>query len=209
MERDHLDDAIQSPPQQNQRFSAQSFPQLERKRFDAGIENGSPFATWAALWKQMLLVQDGSATLICETIANGPVQLDVLYQEITEHVPAEVKAHLPGSKFIERQVAMSHKGKVMMDNLTYVALEQLDSDVRQHLEQGLAPIGYVFDIKQTRKRPLPCFDSVLDSLWARCGVPDPRSARSYVLEIENNSCMLITETYRAGMMSGMPLVMPG
>lgn len=178
---------------------------LERKRFDDGVVAGSPFQAWADLWKQMLLVQDGSATLICETIVNGPVQLDVLHQKVTTDVPLEVKTHLPGTEFIERQVCMSHNGKVMMDNLTYVSLEQLDSDVRRHLEQGLAPIGYVFDIKLTRKRPLPSPETVLNRLWSRCGVPDPASARSYILEIENNSCMLITETYRAGMMAGMPL----
>lgn len=178
---------------------------LDRRPFDAGLPEGSPFEPWAKMWKQMLLTQDGSATLICETLANGPVKLDVLHQAVTQNVPEAVRSHLPGSDFIERQVCMSHKGEVMMDNLTYVALEQLDGDVRRHLEQGLAPIGYVFDIKQTRKRPLPCPAAVLDNLWARAGVPDPNSARSYVLEIENNSCMLITETYRAGMMLGLPL----
>lgn len=178
---------------------------LIRRRFDDGVPQGSAFAKWVALWKQMLLVQDGSATLMCETLANGPVQLDVLHQQITEDVPAEVRAHLPGNAFIERQVCLSHMGQVMMDNLTYIALEQLDPDVRRHLEQGQYPIGYIFDVKLTRKRPITCPASVLDNLWARCGLPDPDAARSYVLEIENNSCMLITETYRAGMLLGLPL----
>ena len=40
-------------------------------------------------------------------------------------------------------------------------------------------------------------------------VPDPEAARTYVLEIENTSCMLITETYRSGMMQGLPLAGPG
>lgn len=59
---------------------------LLRKRFDDGLTAGSPFAQWAAVWKKMLLVQDGSATLICETLADGPVQLDVLHQQITADV---------------------------------------------------------------------------------------------------------------------------
>lgn len=182
---------------------------LLRKRFDDGLAAGSPFAAWAAVWKKMLLVQDGSATLICETLAGGPVQLDVLHQKVTADVPAGVRAHLPGTSFIERQVCMSHQGEVMMDNLTYVALEQLDPEVQRHLEQGLAPIGYIFDIKLTRKRPVPCPEGVLSRLWQRCGVPDPEAARTYVLEIENTSCMLITETYRSGMMQGLPLAGPG
>ncbi|KIC07219.1 hypothetical protein RA19_24780 [Leisingera sp. ANG-M1] len=198
-------DTIDNHPARLANRKVPAAPELERKRFDDGVPAGSAFAKWAELWKQLLLVQDGSATLICEIISNCPVRLDILHQGVTEDVPAEVRAHLPGKRFIERQVCMSHNGKVMMDNLTYVSLEQLDDEVRRHLEQGYSPIGYIFDIKLTRKRSVTCPESVLAGLWARCGVPDPQSARSYVLEIENNSCMLITETYRAGMMQGLPL----
>lgn len=177
----------------------------QRRRFDDAIQPGSATAQWAALWKQMLLVQDGSATLLCETIAKGPVQLEVLHQSRTQDVPDAVRDHLPGDEFIERQVCMSFAGQVMMDNLTYISLQQLDADVREHLERGVSPIGYIFDFKLTRKRPIPCPDTVLDALFARSGLPDAGAARSYVLEIENNSCMLITETYRAGMLHGLPL----
>lgn len=178
---------------------------LARVRFDDAIADPSPFRSWANMWKQQLLTQDGSATLICETLAQGPIQLDVLYQEKTTQVPASVTTHLTGQDFIERQVTISHAGQVMMDNLTYISLEQLDSDVRFHLEQGLYPIGYIFDVKLTRKRAVPCPDDVLERLFSRCGAPDPSAARTYVLEIENNSCMLITETYRAGMIHGLPV----
>lgn len=54
---------------------------LARVRFDDAIADPSPFRSWANMWKQQLLTQDGSATLICETLAQGPIQLDVLYQE--------------------------------------------------------------------------------------------------------------------------------
>lgn len=182
----------------------QSHTSLVRTCYDAAIPQGSKFRAWADMWKTQLLTQDGSATLICETLARGPIQLDVLYQEKTTHVPASVSKHLTGQNFIERQVILSHAGQVMMDNLTYISLEQLDSDVRFHLEQGQYPIGYIFDVKLTRKRAVPCPADVLDILWTRCGAPDPSAARTYVLEIENNSCMLITETYRAGMLLGLP-----
>ncbi len=177
---------------------------LVRVRFDDAMGDTSPYRTWANMWKQQLLTQDGSATLICETLAQGRIQLDVITQVKTDQVPASVKTHLTGTDFIERQVTISHTGQVMMDNLTYISLEQLDSDVRFHLEQGLYPIGYIFDVKLTRKRAVPCPDDVLDRLFSRCGAPDPDAARTYVLEIENNSCMLITETYRGGMMLGLP-----
>lgn len=203
---DRQEDDMTQVPHLNPEAARQGRPELERKRFMADLADDSPFGAWVRMWRQMLLVQDGSATLLCETLAQGPITLEVLHQTVTSDVPAQVKTYLPGTQFIERQVCMSHKGSVMMDNLSYVALAGLAPDVRQHLEQGRSPIGYIFGSKQTRKRPVPCADSVLSRLWARCGVPDPDSARSYVLEIENASCMLITETYRAGMMRGLPLM---
>ncbi|MFW8633756.1 chorismate--pyruvate lyase family protein [Cribrihabitans pelagius] len=194
------------PARERLRAAAEAAPGAGpvRQRFGAGIAAGSSAAAWAEAWLRMLLVQDGSATLICETIADGPVKLEVLHQKVTTSVPRQVRAHLPGSAFIERQVCMSHAGQVMMDNLSYVALERLDPEVRRHLEQGLSPIGYIFDVKRTCKRPVACPEAVLNRLWQRAGVPDPASARSYVLEIEATSSMLITEVYRAGMCFGLP-----
>lgn len=179
-------------------------PTLRRPYFD-GIDRDTVAGQWATAVLKFLLAQDGSATLICETLIGGPVALAVLHQQITEDVPEAVRAHLPGQRFIERQVCMSYSGEVMMDNLTYISLEQLDPDVRWHLEQGTAPIGYIFDVKQTRKRPVPVPEAVLSVLWGRCGVPDPACARSYVLEIEKTSSMLITESFRAGMRYGLPV----
>ena len=60
---------------------------LVRVRFDDAIGDTSPYQAWAKMWKQQLLTQDGSATLICETLAQGPIQLDVLYQEKQPRCP--------------------------------------------------------------------------------------------------------------------------
>ena len=177
---------------------------LSRCSFSDGLTRTSSASAWATAWKKLLLAQDGSATLICETLVGAKVQLDVLHQAETTDVPASVKAHLAGDRFIERQVVMSFDGQVMMDNLTYIALEGLDPTVKDHLENGTSPIGYIFDIKRTRKRAVPIRDDVLTGLWSRCGEPDPSSARTYVLEIENTSSMLITEVFRAGMRYGLP-----
>ena len=178
--------------------------QLLRSRFSDGLTTASSAYDWAVAWKKLLLAQDGSATLICETLVGAKVRLDVLHQAETSDVPASVKAHLAGERFIERQVVMSFAGQVMMDNLTYIALDGLDPTVKNHLENGTSPIGYIFDIKRTRKRAVPVMDDVLTGLWSRCGEPDPSSARTYVLEIENTSSMLITEVFRAGMRYGLP-----
>ncbi|MGB1234942.1 MAG: chorismate--pyruvate lyase family protein [Planktomarina sp.] len=177
---------------------------LIRRNFFDGVQPCSTALQWAEAWQKLLLAQDGSATLICETLVDAKVQLDVLHQAETTNVPASVKAHLAGDRFIERQVVMSFEGQVMMDNLTYIALDGLDPKVKDHLENGTSPIGYIFNIKRTRKRAVSVMDDVLSGLWARCGQADPSSARTYVLEIENTSSMLITEVFRSGMRYGLP-----
>jgi chorismate-pyruvate lyase len=169
-----------------------------------GVDRDSAAGKWAEAFLRFLIAQDGSATLICETMIGGPVTLQVLHQQITQDVPAAVRAHLPGQDFIERQVCLSHDNQVMMDNLTYISLEQLDPAVRWHLEQGTAPIGYIFDTKQIRKKPVPVPEEILSALWRRSGTPDPDSVRTYLMEIETISSMLITENFRAGMHYGLP-----
>jgi len=178
---------------------------LLRRPFSEGIAENSNVGKWAELWLKFLIVQDGSATLICETIANGPVRLDIIHQETTTEVPDDIRAYLAGERFIERQVCISHQNEVMMDNLTYISLEQVDADIQKHLEESQSPIGYIFNAKLTRKRPVPSPESVLSLLWQRSGMPDPDAARSYILEVQNNSCMFITETFRSGMRYGLPL----
>jgi chorismate-pyruvate lyase len=176
-----------------------------RSRYRDGLPAGTPLATWAEAWLRVLLAQDGSATLLCETIAQGRVALEVTHQQVTTEVPQAVTANLGGRRFLERQVVLHHAGEVMMDNLTFVALDRIDPDVAALLTERRSPIGYIFERKSTKKRPVAPDVAILDRLWSRCGAPDPDAARSYVLDIDDRPCMLITETYRAGMRSGLPV----
>lgn len=178
---------------------------LVRRRYDEDVPSGTPLAVWSDAWLRVLLAQDGSATLLCETIVGAQVSLDVVHQSVTTQVPDTVRQQLGGRRFIERQVVMSYDGAVMMDNLTFVALDRIDPEVATHLAQRQSPIGYIFEAKSTKKRPVAQDDAILDILWSRCGLPDREAARSYILDIDNTACMLITETYRAGMRHGLPV----
>ena len=93
-----------------------------------------------------------------------------------------------------------------MDNLSYIALDAIDRELRGYLEAGVSPNGHIFDRRWTRKKALPSLASVQRRLWQRSGEPDPSAVRSYLLEMPHGTCMLITETFRAGMRFGLPVV---
>ncbi len=175
-----------------------------RRRFADGLQPGSATAAWAETLLKVLLAQDGSATLLCETIAGGAVQLTVLKQNITEHVPPEVRQHLPGQRFMERFVTLSSGGEVMMDNLSYIALDAMEPSVCKILEEGQVPIGHLFDRLWVRKKSLFGMESLHERLWAQSGLPDARAVRSYLVSTPAAPCMLISETFRAGMRRGLP-----
>ncbi len=179
---------------------------VSRRLYREGLSPGAPTTLWAEAWLKVLLAQDGSATLLSETIAQGPVRLDVVHQVVTGDVPQDVRRYLSGKEFIERQVCMSCRGEVMMDNLSYIALDAIDPELRDYLEAGISPIGHIFDRRWTRKKPVPSLVSVQQRLWERSGAPDPSAVRSYLLETPHGACMLITETFRAGMRFGLPTV---
>lgn len=178
---------------------------VSRRRYADGLIPGTPTTIWAEAWLKVLLAQDGSATLLCETLAQAPVDLKVVHQAVSRAVPDEVVRHLSGNEFVERQVVMSFQGEVMMDNLSYAAVDSIDPELRNHLEAGISPIGHIFDRRWVRKRPIPSPVSIQDRLWQRAGVPDPTAVRSYVLEMPSGPTMLITEVFRAGMRLGLPV----
>ncbi|MFT4103174.1 MAG: chorismate pyruvate-lyase family protein [Burkholderiaceae bacterium] len=178
---------------------------LRRRRFLDGLAPDRPTTEWARHWLRVLLLQDGSATLLCEIVAGGPIRLDVTHQVITRDVPDEVRELLPGDTFIERQVCLSFDAEVMMDNLTYVACDRVDPTLRQYLLDGTAPIGHLFDRRWTRKQTVAPIDAVVTRLWDRSGLPDPAAVRAYLLQMPESTCMLITETFRAGMRWRLPV----
>lgn len=178
---------------------------LTRHLYRDGLRPGTATTAWADAWLEVLIIQDGSATLLSETIAHSSIRLDIVHQAVTDDVPDEVRRYLSGRTFLERQVCMSHNGEVMMDNLSFIALDSIDAELRTRLEEGIVPIGHIFSTRWIRKRPVENVPTVQNRLWERSGLPDPQAVRSYLLEMPETTCMLITETFRAGMRLGLPL----
>jgi chorismate-pyruvate lyase len=153
---------------------------------------------------QLLLAQDGSTTRLCETIAQGPVTVQVIEQQIVDAVPAEVRSSLPGTRFIERITCLSAHGQVMMDNLSYIALDGLSPDIRRDLEAGVMPIGHLLQRLWVRRAFLDAAPSVYARLWGAVGLADPDASRAYVISTPEGPRMFIAETYRRGMLSARP-----
>lgn len=154
---------------------------------------------------QLLLAQDGSTTLLCETVAGGPVTLQLLLQQQVQDVPPIVRSVLPGERFIERVTCLIAHGQVMMDNLSYIALDALAPDVQRDLEAGTMPIGHLFARMWTRRHFLAPQPVLHARLWAAVdGPPDAQASRSYSVVTPQGPCMLITETFRRGMLMQPP-----
>lgn len=149
---------------------------------------------------QLLLAQDGSTTRLCETIAGGPVALQVLEQRVVHVVPGEVHDALPGSSFIERITCLAAHGQVMMDNLSYIALDGLPADLRRDLESGSVPIGHLLARLWVRRAFLDAAPTMYERLWNVVGQPDPDASRAYCIATPEGPRMLIAETYRRGML---------
>lgn len=154
---------------------------------------------------QLLLAQDGSTTRLCETIAGGPVALHVLAQRTVQDVPDVVCSVLPGARFIERITCLAAHGEVMMDNLSYIALDGLPADIQRDLEAGTMPIGHLFARMWIRRSFLGAQPALHERLWAAVGgPPDAKASRSYSVVTPQGPSMLITETYRRGMLMEQP-----
>lgn len=149
---------------------------------------------------QLLLAQDGSTTRLCETIAQGSVVLHVIEQRNVETVPAQVRSLLFGNRFIKRITFLTAHGQVMMDNLSYIALEGLPPDILADLERGAMPIGHMLKRLWVRRSFLEAVPGLYEELWSEVGLPDAEASRSYCLATPEGPRMLIAETYRRGML---------
>lgn len=180
-------------------MSATPHPALRRQPFHCPAD-GPEVAACAQRELQLLLAQDGSATRLCEVVAGGAVALRLLAQQIVERVPAEVGEWLPGSRFIERLTCLHAHGEVMMDNLSYIALDGLAPEVRRDLEDGVRPIGHLLARMWVRRAFLERTPPALcHRLWSAVGLPDAPATRSYCIRTPEGPSMLITETFRRGM----------
>ncbi len=172
---------------------------FQRQRFQQPSDAPAQ-AAHARTILQLLLAQDGSTTRLCETIAAGPVTLQVLEQRVVDTAPAEVHDALPGARFIERLTSLAAHGHVMMDNLSYIALEGLPPELRRDLEAGALPIGHLLARLWVRRAFVQAAPPMYQRLWGAVGLPDPEASRAYRIDTPEGPRMLIAETYRRGML---------
>ena len=105
-------------------------------------------------------------TRLCEALAGAPVELRLRHQCLTHEVPPEVCGLLPGARFIERVTSLVSAGRVLTDNLVYVALLGLDAELQQDLQTGRRPIGHLMDGRPHRRDVVQVGPAVLGRLWA-------------------------------------------
>lgn len=148
---------------------------------------------------RLLLAQDGSTTRLCETVAGGPVELLLLHQVMTADVPPVVRDALPGEHFIERVTSLAAHGEVMMDNLSYIALDGLPRDVQADLEAGRLPIGHLLARLWVKRAAWQPTSWLFERLDAAVGVRDDAASRAYRILTPDGPSMLIAETFRRGM----------
>ena len=171
---------------------------LELPRRERFADAGAPADVQRVL--TLLLAQDGSTTRLCEAVAGGPVELHVLHQDTTSEVPPIVREQLPGHHFIERITFLTAHGQVLMDNLSYIALQGLEAAMEHDLRAGTLPIGHLLARLWVRREPILTPPDLAQRLWSAVGLPDDDATRSYRVMTPDAPRMLICETYRRGML---------
>jgi chorismate-pyruvate lyase len=164
---------------------------LERHPFHAHAEHRALL--------RMLLALDGSTTRICEALADGPVQLQLVHQTQTTQVPLSVQQLLGGTAWLVRTTSLQAHGQVLMDNLSFTRLDAVPDWFLAALERGDAPIGHLLARLFVQRESVPTEDSIAALLWQHVGLPDARSTRSYRITTPEGPLMLICEVFRAGM----------
>jgi hypothetical protein len=90
-------------------------------------------------------------------------------------------------------------GRVLTDNLVYVALLGLDAELQQDLQTGRRPIGHLMDGRPHRRDVVQVGPAVLGRLWDTVGVPTPEAMRCYTMRTPQGSAMLVCEALRRGL----------
>jgi chorismate-pyruvate lyase len=118
-----------------------------------------------------------------------------------QELPAHLKTALPGRSFLRRIIALAAEGQVLLDSISYVALDALDAESITRLEAGITPIGHVLDDLWTKRSFRSGDDVLFEELWREVGDADAQASRSYTVLTPQGPCMVIAETFRRGLFS--------
>ena len=159
-----------------------------------------PFPAGASLLP-VLLHQDGSTTRLLEALSGAPVQVQVLRQHVVDALPAALAGVLPGTRFLRRLTCLVAGGHVLLDSIAYIAIEALPVDVVHELQEGRRPIGHLLARLWTRRRFRGGDGDLFEELWQIAGTPDAAASRSCVIDTPQGPCMVLGETFRAGILA--------
>jgi len=173
---------------------------LQRQAFFCSSDSQAQ-AAFAQAMLRLFLTQDGSTTRLCEAIAGERVSLQVLDQHVVHELPAQMTGALPGARFLRRLIALGARGQVMLDSISYMAMDALGSDDLRALEGGATPIGYLLANLWTRRGFRPHDPQLFEELWRKVGIPDAQASRSFTVITPEGPCMVIAETFRRGILT--------
>jgi len=146
-----------------------------------------------------LMALDGSTTKVCEALARQPVTVQLHRQRQTDDVPAAVREHLGGARWLERVTSLHAHGRVMMDNLSYTRLDAVPDWFLAGLDAGQAPVGHLLAKLFVQRERLAADAATSQALWSQVGAPDDRASRTYRVVTPTGPLMLIFEAWRDGM----------
>ena len=173
---------------------------LQRQAFCSPSDSQAQ-AAFAQAMLRVFLAQDGSTTRLCEAIAGERVSVRVLDQRVVHELPGNMAAALPGSRFLRRVIALGARGQVMLDSISYHAMDALGDDEIRALEGGATPIGYLLAQLWTRRSFRPHDPQLFEELWREVGIPDAPASRSFTVITPEGPGMVIAETFRRGMLT--------
>lgn len=156
---------------------------------------------WEEAILRFLISQDGSTTRLLESVVGGKITVHVLDQRLVQELPRELDSFLPGSSFLRRLTFLEARGHVLLDSLSYIAIEALPPSVIQELQEGNSPIGNMLSQLWT-KRAFRTQDTFLfEELWHATASPDPQASRSCCIYTSRSPCMILGETFRRGVLT--------
>jgi chorismate-pyruvate lyase len=156
----------------------------------------------------MLIGQDGSTTRLLETIAGERISVHIIEQGVVRELPRDLASGLAGKSFLRRVTALEAKGHVLLDCLSYIAMDVLPKPIVRELQEGVLPIGSVLSRVCTRRTFRNHDESLLRELWSVVGYPDWRASRSSCLHTPAGACMILGETFRRGVLTLLPAIQP-
>lgn len=175
--------------------------EAQRETF-LGASDHPATAAWANFVLQLLIAQDGSTTRLLEALAGCAISVRVHQQGVVPVLPAQLEGVLHGGRFLRRVVSLEAHGHVVLDSLSYTAIDALPHALTRELQEGIRPIGKVLSGLWTQRTFRSEDTELFGELWESVGCPDPQASRSSCIHTPAGPCVILAETFRRGVLMG-------